>query len=193
MLPTRAPRPTALCAVDNTSRAAFCHTMLCACVQESLRVRPPVGILARYAPEGTTLAGYSVSKKVLLVSPYIQHMDRDVWGEDADEFKPERWLDSSGPAQSVSPYSYMPFSRGPRDCIGSRFALLEAKTIMAMIYRQFEFEFAGEKPEEVLMSVTAHPKYGVPLRVRRRRTSQQEQQQEQQQQQQQQVSEAVAA
>lgn len=144
-----------------------------AAVQESLRVRPPVGILARFAPKGATLAGYNVSEKVLLVSPYIQHMDTDVWGPDAAEFKPERWLDPEGPAQHVSQYSYMPFSRGPRDCIGSRFALLEAKTIMSMIYRHFVFEYAGDKPEEVLMSVTAHPKYGVPVRVRRRQASQQ--------------------
>ncbi len=142
--------------------------------QESLRVRPPVGVLARFAPKGATLAGYNVSEKVLLVSPYIQHMDQDVWGADAAEFKPERWLDPEGPAQHVSQYSYMPFSRGPRDCIGSKFALLEAKTIMSMIYRHFEFEYAGEKPEEVLMSVTAHPKYGVQVRVRRRQVVQQQ-------------------
>jgi cytochrome P450 len=142
-----------------------------AAVQESLRIRPPVGVLARYGPKGATLAGYNISEKVLLVSPYIQHMDKDVWGQDAEEFRPERWLDVDGPAQHVNQYSYLPFSRGPRDCIGSRFALLEAKTILSMIYRQFEFEYAGEKPEEVLMSVTAHPKYGVPLRVRRRKAA----------------------
>lgn len=40
-----------------------------------------------------------------------------------------------------------------------------------MIYRQFEFTYAGEKPEEVLMSVTAHPRYGVPVKVRRRQAA----------------------
>jgi hypothetical protein len=47
-------------------------------LQESLRVRPPVGLLARWGPEGTTLAGYDISSKVLLVSPYVQHMDTQV-------------------------------------------------------------------------------------------------------------------
>lgn len=138
-------------------------------------MRPPVGVLARFAPKGATLAGYNISEKVILVSPYIQHMDKEVWGPDAEEFRPERWLDVDGLAQNVAQYSYMPFSRGPRDCIGSRFALLEAKTIMSMMYRHFEFEYAGDKPEEVLMSVTAHPKYGVPLRLRRREVQQQSQ------------------
>jgi len=127
---------------------------------------PPVGLLARWAPEGSTLSGYDTSNKVILVSPYVQHMDPQVWGPDVALYRPERWLEADNPAQHVSPYSYMPFSRGPRDCIGSRFALLEAKTILSMIYRQFEFEYAGRKPEEVVMKVTAHPRYGVPLRVR---------------------------
>lgn len=137
-------------------------------LQESLRIRPPVGLLARWAPEGTTLGGYDTSNKVLLVSPYIQQMDTDVWGADAGEYRPERWLEEDGAAQKAGPYSYMPFSRGPRDCIGSRFALLEAKTILTMVLRKFSFEYAGAKPEEVMMSVTAHPKFGVALKVKRR-------------------------
>lgn len=105
-------------------------------MQESLRIRPPVGLLARWAPSGTTLAGYDTSDKVLLVSPYVQHMDHEVWGPDAAEFRPERWLEEArGPALTVPPYSYMPFSRGPRNCIGAQFALLEAKTILSMVLR----------------------------------------------------------
>lgn len=90
------------------------------------------------------------------MSPYLQHTDAKVWGEDASEFKPERWLGDDlggrGTAAATStgtsslpggPYSYMPFSRGPRDCIGARFAMLEAKTILAMLVSRFEFEYAG--------------------------------------------------
>jgi cytochrome P450 len=135
-----------------------------------------VGVLARYAGKGATLAGFNVSEKIILVSPFVQHMDPSVWGADSAQFRPERWLDPTGPAQQVSQYSYMPFSRGPRDCIGSRFALLEAKTILAMCYRNFEFcRPPGAPAEEVLMSITAHPKHGVPLLVQRRTAQQQQQ------------------
>jgi hypothetical protein len=41
-------------------------------------VRPPVGLLARWGPDGSSLAGYDTSNKVLLVSPYVQHMDTQV-------------------------------------------------------------------------------------------------------------------
>jgi cytochrome P450 len=107
-------------------------------------------------------------------------MDESVWGRDAAVWKPERWADEDGAAQKAGPYSYMPFSRGPRDCIGARFAMLEAKTIISMLYAKFELEYAGDKPEEVLMSVTAHPKFGVPVRVKARLQQQQQQQQQQQ-------------
>eukprot|EP00879_Flechtneria_rotunda_P002371 GHRR01002566.1.p1 GENE.GHRR01002566.1~~GHRR01002566.1.p1 ORF type:complete len:637 (+),score=222.18 GHRR01002566.1:182-2092(+) len=137
-----------------------------AVLKESLRIRPPIGLIARVAPPGSSLAGYNTSNKILLVSPYVQHMDEDIWGPDASQYKPKRWLQEGGRAQHVPSYSYMPFSRGPRDCIGARFALLEAKTILCMLFRQFKFEYAGQRPEEVLMSVTAHPKYGVPLSVK---------------------------
>jgi cytochrome P450 len=126
-----------------------------------------VGVLARWAPEGTSLGGYDTSNHVVLVSPYILHVDPAVWGPDAAEWKPERWEDEQGVAANVPAYSYMPFSRGPRDCIGSRFALLEAKTIMSMLYAQFDVEYVGQG-EKVMMSVTAHPKFGVPVQVTRR-------------------------
>jgi benzoate 4-monooxygenase len=48
----------------------------------------------------------------------LQHMSESAWGPDAAEWRPERWMEEGGRAQSVSQYSYLPFSRGPRDCIG---------------------------------------------------------------------------
>ncbi|GBF92932.1 cytochrome P450 [Raphidocelis subcapitata] len=146
---------------------------LTAVLKETLRLRPPVGVLARWAPEGSVLecggVHYEASNKVILVSPFLQQTDPAVWGADAHEWRPERWLDPAGAAEGANAYSYMPFSRGPRDCIGSRFALLEAKVILAMVYRRFSLRYALEGREEVMFSVTAHPKNGLPVRVERRR------------------------
>lgn len=63
------------------------------------------------------------------------HRDPDIWGADCAEFKPERWADDIA-VSKLHPYSYMPFSRGPRDCIGQTFALLEAKTVLCMLYQK---------------------------------------------------------
>jgi hypothetical protein len=60
-------------------------------------------------------------------------------------------------------------SRGPRDCIGQRFAYLEAKTILAMVLARFSFRYAREGwQEEVALSITNRPKFGVPMTVVRR-------------------------
>ncbi|KAF8598679.1 cytochrome P450 [Ceratobasidium sp. AG-I] len=69
-----------------------------------------------------------------------------VWGEDAAEFKPERWLDasqlrSSGIASSWN--GLMTFSAGPRICIGYRLAVLEFKATIATCIRRFEFRETG--------------------------------------------------
>ena len=168
-----------------------------------------VGIIARWAPEGATLSGLDVGGKVLLVSPFLQHTDEKVWGADANEWRPERWLEmaaggaggagaaaaaAAGAASAaagggrespdaaagaaVHPYSYMPFSRGARDCIGSKFAVLEAKVILTMVFARFDLEYARSEPEGLLFSVTAHPRSGVPVRVRRRRRREAAQRQE---------------
>ncbi len=90
-----------------------------AVLKETLRVRPPVGLVARRAPAGATLEGggtkYDIAGKVLLVSPFVLHRG-EVWGPDAAEWRPERWLEG-GTANAVvaaQPYNYLPFSRGPR-------------------------------------------------------------------------------
>lgn len=69
---------------------------------------------------------------------------RETWGEDADEFKPERWLQelplSVSAAKTSGVYSsMMTFSSGPRSCIGFKFALLELKTLLYTLVRAFKF------------------------------------------------------
>ena len=55
-------------------------------------------------------------------------------GPDAAEFRPERWLEEDGPAARAHPFAYQPFSKGPRDCIGQQFALIELRTVLALMY-----------------------------------------------------------
>ena len=91
--------------------------------------------------------------------PYLVHRRKDIWGSDADEFLPERWdgkkLD----------WSFIPFSGGPRVCLGQQFALTEAAYCLVRMLQRFEnIEWAGPqgKPAKRL-TLTMCPKHGVPV------------------------------
>jgi cytochrome P450 len=76
-----------------------------------------------------------------LISPYLLHRHPKYW-DDPDEFKPERWLEKGEEFMSRIRFAFLPFSAGGRNCIGQRFATMEAKLIMAELIRSFVFQIA---------------------------------------------------
>jgi cytochrome P450 len=59
-----------------------------------------------------------------------------LWGEDADEFKPERFEPEN--IKKVHPYAYLPFSKGPRNCVGLNYANNSLKVVLAHFFRRFK-------------------------------------------------------
>jgi cytochrome P450 len=101
-----------------------------------------VGAIARYPDQTEIIAGISVPPKTrLLISPYLLHRHPKYW-DDPDEFKPERWLEKGEEFMSRIRFAFLPFSAGGRNCIGQRFATMEAKLIMAELIRSFVFQIA---------------------------------------------------
>ncbi|RUS22954.1 cytochrome P450 [Endogone sp. FLAS-F59071] len=133
--------------------------------KEEMRLIPAVPATTRQPIEDVELGGYLVPKGTTIVIPMIViHRLPGIWGEDSEEFKPERWFEK--PATEISPHEYLPFLVGPRHCIGYKFALMEMKVILGILITQFEF---AEVPGfQVLRkaNVTCKPSAGMKLLVR---------------------------
>ncbi|KAL8207354.1 UNVERIFIED_CONTAM: hypothetical protein K2H54_055044 [Gekko kuhli] len=107
-------------------------------IKEALRIFPSVPYFARTLQEGCYIRGFKVSKGTeVIIAPLALHRDPAVFPE-PEKFQPERFsLENSA---GRNPYAYLPFSAGPRNCIGQRFAQMEEKTILATILRKFWVE-----------------------------------------------------
>ncbi|PFH55471.1 hypothetical protein XA68_18260 [Ophiocordyceps unilateralis] len=105
----------------------------------------------------------------VMLSPWATNVNSRLWGPDATEFKPERWLDSDiGDGGAGSNYAFMTFLHGPRSCIGASFARAELACLVAAWTGRFALELADEalmdeRRLEFKTAVTARPARGMHL------------------------------
>ena len=105
-------------------------------INEVLRLYPPAWTVARNAILEDTIMGYRVSAGAIgMVSPYFAHRLAEFWPEPS-RFDPERFTPAA--IAGRHPFAYLPFSLGPRICIGMQFSLYEARLVLGMLLRQFE-------------------------------------------------------
>ncbi|KAF9360881.1 serine/threonine protein kinase, CMGC, dual-specificity [Mortierella sp. AD094] len=138
-----------------------------ACLHEALRLYPSVPRNLKVCVEDDILPnGVEIKKgESFLWSSWTMGRDTNIWGPDAKEFNPDRWLQG----EMVSPTKFPAFHAGPRTCLGQQFATIEAITFMSILFRRFNFELVDPNREvEYAAGLTLPVANGLPIRVSRR-------------------------
>ncbi|XP_055542610.1 cytochrome P450 4c21-like [Wyeomyia smithii] len=107
-----------------------------AVLKEAMRLMPVAPIIARENLYDLELDGHKIPKgTLLLINFYSLHRRMDIWGSRADQFDPEHFMGEQ--VKKRHAYAHLPFSGGPRGCIGYRYALMSLKMLLAMILKNF--------------------------------------------------------
>jgi cytochrome P450 len=126
--------------------------------------------LPREIPQGAppiVIAGHTFKAgDVLSVPSYTIHRSKEIWGPDAEQFVPERW--SPERLTSRQKAAFIPFSHGPRACVGRNVAEMELLVMAATVFRLFEFEMQQDGPMETSEGFLRKP-LGLEVGMRRRR------------------------
>lgn len=135
-------------------------------IEESLRLCPPVWVFARKAAVDDVIGPYRVpAGTFVVIAPWVNHrLSR--WWPDPLAFKPERFSPEN--KAKLPKFAFLPFSAGPRVCVGAGFAMLELMSSVAAIVKRYRIELAGPVPDFDPL-ITLQPKGGLPLKLTPRR------------------------
>lgn len=153
-----------------TSTAIDSISYLYAVMNETSRVFPPVPLTMRQTAHATTIQGHLVpANTTVIICPWATNVSQEMWGPDAKEFKPDRWM---GPGRAntggaESNFAVTTFLHGPRSCIGMQFAKAEFACLLASLVGRFEMELADPDMElQIQSGITVTPKGGLRVKLR---------------------------
>jgi hypothetical protein len=125
-----------------------------AVVAESGRIHPPFGLhLERVVPKGgIEVLGKAIPEDTVIgMNAWVVHRNKDVFGQDADQWKPERWFGIDAEQKKLMESCLLTFGAGHRTCLGKHISLLEIYKLVPTLLMQYDFEFTNpEKPWKVL-------------------------------------------
>ncbi|KAH7305928.1 benzoate 4-monooxygenase cytochrome P450 [Stachybotrys elegans] len=119
-----------------------------ACVHESGRIHPPFGLhLERIAPEGgIEIEGKFIPEGTVVgMNAWVVHRNKDVFGEDADTWRPERWMEADADKRKLMESCLLTFGAGHRTCLGKHISLLEIYKLVPTMLMEYDFKFVDPK------------------------------------------------
>lgn len=133
--------------------------------EETMRLYPPVPILSREAGEDDMIRGKAIPKgSLMLVVPWLLHRHQAYW-DNPDHFIPERFL---APNKRPDKFVYLPFSVGPRTCIGKMFGMVEAVMVIATLAQRFRLTLPQGTEVKHECRLTLRPLGGLPMKLEAR-------------------------
>jgi len=136
-------------------------------VYEALRLYPPVWIFSRKAIDEDVLGGYSIpAGSNIFISPYYMHRHPDYW-PDAENYDPERFTAESERERHKT--AFIPFSAGPRRCIGDFFAVVEMQIHFALMLPEFKMEYQPDGPIELEPYINLRTRNGLKMKLTKRK------------------------
>lgn len=138
-------------------------------LKETLRLYPSVPFDVRTAKKDDVLPnGYAVMAGTDVgYTAYIQHRRKDLFGEDAEQYDPDRWAPHR--VNSIRPFYWVPFHAGPRICLGQHMALLEASVMVARILQKYTLSLKPNHPTLLDADIILTSAKGLPMKVTRRK------------------------
>ncbi len=133
------------------------------CIKEAMRLYPPVFCFYRETTQDITLSNNLIPKDVIIaIEVFMIHRNPNIW-ENPSEFDPLRFHPEN--FSKHSPYDYIPFSAGQRNCIGQNFAINEMKVVIATIVNRFYLTVDETHPVEMVPRVILRTKYDIKIHL----------------------------
>lgn len=136
-------------------------------IQEVLRLYPPAAFVSREALQETQVGNIVIPEGVCLwtLIPTL-HRDPNIWGQDVNDFRPDRFTDGVSNACKF-PQAYIPFGLGPRLCLGKNFAMVQLKVLLSLIVSKFAFSLSPKYRHSPAYKMIVEPGNGVHILIKR--------------------------
>ena len=135
-------------------------------VEEALRYYPPVWLFTRKSIEDDVIGDYFIpAGSDIFISPYYLHRNSKFW-PDAETYDPERFSEHAIKQQHKQ--AYVPFSAGPRRCIGDFFATVEMQMHVGLMARHFRLENVSEQALELEPEINMRSKHAIMMKLKKR-------------------------
>uniref|UniRef100_A0A803KQ80 Cytochrome P450 n=1 Tax=Chenopodium quinoa TaxID=63459 RepID=A0A803KQ80_CHEQI len=152
--------------IELSGQLIYLHATLC----ESLRLYPGLVYNHKSPTEPDILpSGHEVNPNTeIIINMYVMGRMKSIWGENCNEFKPERWITEGGTIKLEPSYKFSVFGSGPRYCLGKQMAFTQMKIIAAVIIHHYNIETVQENYPVLDLSILLRMKNGFKVKIGRR-------------------------